>query len=205
MLHAESTNVVQLHPVTESRTVPNRIANDAARGRKHLKPDEVEKLAKEARKGRHGVRDALMIRMAYEHGLRISELVGLQWHQVDLKEHRLMVKRAKGSTDATHNLQGDTIRALKRYQRETDRTHGFVFTNERGAPVSVDGFRKSFQRISERALGMKWHPHALRHACGYHLINQGVDIRTIQAYLGHRNIQNTTVYTELSLFNKLTF
>ena len=118
-----------------------------------------------------------------------------------------MVKRAKGSTDATHNLQGDTIRALKRYQRETDRTHGFVFTNERGAPVSVDGFRKSFQRISERALGMKWHPHALRHACGYHLINQGVDIRTIQAYLGHRNIQNTTVYTELSpaLFNKLTF
>jgi site-specific recombinase XerD len=42
------------------------------------------------------------------------------------------------------------------------------------------------------------HPHMLRHACGYHLANKGVDTRSLQAYLGHRNIQHTVKYTELS-------
>jgi len=47
-------------------------------------------------------------------------------------------------------------------------------------------------------LGFKAHPHMFRHACGFQLANQGTDTRTLQAYLGHRNIQHTVRYTELS-------
>ena len=51
----------------------------------------------------------------------------------------------------------------------------------------------------EAKLAFKAHPHMLRHACGYALANKGHDTRALQAYLGHRNIQHTVRYTELSL------
>lgn len=208
MKTADPGNVVTLRPATESRTVRTRSANDEARGRKYLTRDEVHQLTKAAKAGRQGVRDALMIRMAYEHGLRVSELVGFKWQHFDLDGgHTVMVQRAKGSLDGTHNLQGETVRALKRYRSATGRSHGFVFVNERGSPVSIDGFRKMFHRLSERVLGLKWNPHALRHACGVHLINSGIDIRTVQQYMGHANIQNTVAYTALTArqFEHLTF
>ncbi|GAB2804930.1 tyrosine-type recombinase/integrase [Halomonas shantousis] len=194
-------------PATATRTVPGRTANDAARGRKHLTRDEVQRLIRAAHDNRHGLRDALMLRLAFEHGLRVSELVGLRWPSVDLVSHELKVSRAKGSLNGTHPLQGDTVRALKRYQRKSGRVAGLVFVNERGAPVSADGFRRMLHRLSQRVLGVTWHPHALRHACGVHLINQGVDLRTVQQYLGHANIQNTVAYTALTgrPFERLTF
>jgi len=56
-----------------------------------------------------------------------------------------------------------------------------------------------FPRLAFAAkLGFKAHPHMFRHACGFQLANQGTDTRTLQAYLGHRNIQHTVRYTELS-------
>lgn len=208
MSDAASPGVTPLRLTTESRTVRSRAANDAARGRLHLTRDEVHRLMRGAiRHNRHGRRDALMLRLAFEHGLRVSELVGLRWSAIDLTTHELRVTRAKGSLDGTHPLQGDTVRALKRYQRDSGRTAGLVFVNERGAPVSADGFRRLLHRLSERVLGVKWHPHALRHACGVHLINQGVDLRTVQQYLGHANVQNTVAYTALTgrPFERLSF
>ena len=61
------------------------------------------------------------------------------------------------------------------------------------------GWRKMVARLGVAAkLGFKAHPHMFRHACGFQLANQGTDTRTLQAYLGHRNIQHTVRYTELS-------
>jgi site-specific recombinase XerD len=69
----------------------------------------------------------------------------------------------------------------------------------RSAPFSVSGFRRMVERACDAAgLDIKAHPHMLRHACGYAMANKGTDTRTIQAYLGHRNISNTVRYTELS-------
>jgi site-specific recombinase XerD len=73
-----------------------------------------------------------------------------------------------------------------------------VFVSERGAPLSAPGFSRMVERACTDAnLGIKAHAHMLRHACGYKLANDGQDTRAIQAYLGHRNIQNTTRYTAL--------
>jgi site-specific recombinase XerD len=74
-----------------------------------------------------------------------------------------------------------------------------VFTSERGAPFTTAVWRKMVARLGVAAkLGFKAHPHMFRHACGFQLANQGTDTRTLQAYLGHRNIQHTVRYTELS-------
>jgi len=74
-----------------------------------------------------------------------------------------------------------------------------VFVSERGAPLSAPGFSRMVERAGRAAkLGIKVHAHMLRHACGYALANAGHDTRALQAYLGHRNIQNTTRYAALA-------
>jgi site-specific recombinase XerD len=74
-----------------------------------------------------------------------------------------------------------------------------VFTSERGAPFTTAGFARMVDRAGAGArLVFKAHPHMLRHACGYKLANGGHDTRALQGYLGHRNIQHTVRYTELS-------
>jgi type 1 fimbriae regulatory protein FimB/type 1 fimbriae regulatory protein FimE len=87
---------------------------------------------------------------------------------------------------------------LPKLQREK-RENPFVFVSERRAPFSVSGFRRMIERTGQAAgLEIKAHPHMLRHATGYGLANQGTDTRTLQAYLGHRNISNTVRHTELT-------
>lgn len=140
-----------------------------------------------------------MILVAYRHGLRASELVDLRWTQLDLATATLHVRRVKQGTRSTHPVLGDQLRALRRLQREQEPKSPFVFTSERGAPFTTAGFARMVERAGAQAgLGFKAHPHMLRHACGYALANRGHDTRALQAYLGHRNIQHTVRYTELS-------
>ena len=136
--------------------------------------------------------------VAYRHGLRAAELVDLRWDQVDFKTATLHVRRVKQGTPSTHPILGDELRALRRLQSEQDKST-YVFTSERGAPFGTAGFARMVERAGvEAKLGFKVHPHMLRHACGYALANRGHDTRALQAYLGHKNIQHTVRYTELS-------
>jgi integrase len=173
---------------------PRRRPNAEYRTREHLTEAEVERLIEATTSHR----DATMVLIAYRHGLRASELVDLRWDQVDFQMGILHVRRAKAGTPATHPLTGRELRALRRLQREAPQaTH--LFMSERKAPISVDGFQKMIERLSDRAkLGFPVHAHMLRHACGFKLANDGVDTRSIQAYLGHADIRHTVRYTELS-------
>jgi integrase len=187
-------------PATVKRTVtPRRARNGDLRTREYLTQSEVERLIKAARGNRYGHRDATMALVAYRHGLRVSELVDLRWDQVDFRTATLHVRRVKQGTPSTHPIVGDELRALRRLQREQEPKSPFVFTSERSAPFSTAGFARMVERAGmEARLGFKAHPHMLRHACGYALANKGHDTRALQAYLGHRNIQHTVRYTELS-------
>jgi integrase len=186
-------------PTTENRTVtPRRPKNGALRTREHLTLDEVERLIEAAKTNRYGHRDALMVLLAFRHGLRAAEVCDLRWEQVDFKTASLHVRRLKNGTPSTHPLTGRELRALRRHQRETEKSP-FVFVSERGASLSAPGFSRMVERAAVSAkLGIKTHAHMLRHACGYKLANDGHDTRALQAYLGHRNIQNTTRYTALA-------
>jgi site-specific recombinase XerD len=187
-------------PTTVKRTVtPKRRPNGDLRTREYLTETEVERLMVKAKSNRWGHRDATMVLVAYRHGLRVSELVDLRWDQIEFASAALHVRRVKQGTPSTHPIIGDELRALRRLQREQKPKSPFVFTSERGAPFTTAGFARMVERAgAEAKLGFKTHPHMLRHACGYALANRGHDTRALQAYLGHRNIQHTVRYTELS-------
>ena len=188
-------------PDTENRTVvtPLRKPNAELRTREYLTDAEVAKLTEAAKDNRHGQRDATMILLAYRHGFRAAELVDLRWDQIDFERGTLAVRRVKKGSPATHPILGDELRALRRLQREQEPKSPFVFTSERGSPFTTAGFARLVERAGAAAgLGFKAHPHMLRHACGFALANKGHDTRALQAYLGHRNIQHTVRYTELS-------
>ena len=187
-------------PTAENRTVtPLRRKNAELRTREYLTDAEVAQLTDAAKANRYGHRDATMILVAYRHGLRVSELVDLRWEQIDFNTATLHVRRVKKGSPSTHPILGDELRALRRLAREQDPKSPFVFTSERGAPFTTAGFARMVERAGAVAeLGFKAHPHMLRHACGFALANKGHDTRALQAYLGHKNIQHTVRYTELS-------
>jgi integrase len=192
------SNLKLVSPASGNRTVPPlRRPNSELRPREHLTEREVEKLIEAARRNRWGQRDSTMILIAFRHGLRASELCGLQWSDVEFETGTLHLRRAKGGITATHPLLGDELRTLRALRREAKSP--FVFVSERNAPFTVSGFAKLIERAGvEAKLPFKCHPHMLRHACGYALANRGTDTRTLQAYLGHRSIQSTVRYTELA-------
>ena len=187
-------------PAIVKRTVmPTRPPNADLRTREHLTEAEVEHLMAAAGKNRRRHRGATMVLVTYRHGFRAAELVDLRWDQIDFASGALHVRRVKRGTPSTHPILGDELRALRRLQREQEPKSPFVFTSERGAPFTTAGFARMVERAGvETKLGFKAHPHMLRHACGYALANKGHDTRALQAYLGHRNIQHTVRYTELT-------
>jgi integrase len=169
--------------------------------RKYLTPDQVRRvIAAAGNVGRYPDRNKLLLTLIYRHGLRVSEAVDLQWSDFDLdapKSPTLHVRRLGRSKDGTHTLEPDTVRLLKRHRTDVDSV--YVFCSERGGPMSVDAVQVIVKRAGvEAKLKFKVHPHMLRHACGLALAEGGGDIRLIQAYLGHKDITNTVVYTETS-------
>jgi site-specific recombinase XerD len=191
-------NIIPLRKEAPIRTTPLRRPNRDLRTREHLTEHEVDKLIETARSNRHGHRDSTMILICYRHGLRASELCDLQWTQITFSTAALHVRRRKNGTPATHPLTGGELRALRRLKRES-KASPFVFVSERNAPFSTEGFARMVQRAGKAAgLTIKVHPHMLRHACGFKLANDSQNTRSIQSYLGHKNIQHTVKYTELA-------
>lgn len=190
----ESTETLK---VTSKPTNRSRTINDELRGKRHLSPIEVTQICKSIRKGsRYPDRDELMTLMTFFHGLRVGELVNLKWQHADLKTGQISIKRLKQGIDTLHPISDKReLMLLKRLHKEQGKpVAGFIFKTERGTAVSSNGFQKMFSKFSEIALSVKWNAHALRHGCGTALIEKGHDLRTVQVYLGHKNVQNTTVY-----------
>ena len=178
---------------------PTRKKNKDLRPREYLTGSEIELLMKAARSiGRHGHRDSTLILVAYRHALRVSELVTLRWDSIDLTQGLIHINRLKGGVASSHPISGVEIRALRRLKRDYDKSP-FIFTTERKGPLTASTVRKMVARAGVNAgINFPIHPHMLRHSTGYKLANDGQDTRSIQHYMGHRNIQHTVRYTELS-------
>lgn len=177
---------------------PKRLPNAHVRTREYLTVEEVRQLREAARsKGRNGLRDGLVVLMLFRHGLRVAELVDLTWDDVLFDEGCLNVRRVKNGAASRHFMEGDEIRQLRQLKRASS-TSRFVFCSERGGPLSNRSVHNLVQRAGEAAaIPFPVHPHMLRHAKGFQLAQRGIDTRAIQAYLGHRDIKSTVIYTAL--------
>ena len=110
---AQSNNVRHLRSATKpsptnehGKVPPRRVLNSERRSREYLTKQEVESLMKSARSiGRHGLRDATMILVAFRHGLRVSELVDLQWDAIDMKHGEVHISRLKNGVSNTHPMK----------------------------------------------------------------------------------------------------
>ena len=169
--------------------------------RKFHTETEIVKLLEATATGRHAVRDACLIFWMYRRGWRAVEACTFKLANLDLDTKIAYILRAKNGTPTTHPIAPDEMKALKAWLkvRETykgaDNEH--LFITERGSAMDrkqVHYLLKKYGEVAGLAAGS--HPHKLRHACGYALGNKGHDTRGIQTYMGHRNIQSTTIYTE---------
>jgi integrase len=141
-----------------------------------------------------------MILIAYRHGLRASEVTGLRWSDLDLFTGTIYCRRAKGSRSSLHPMKPDEVAALEKLLRNREsQASDYVFQSERAEQMSRSAFWRVVSLAGNRAgLPVKAYAHQLRHACGYYLANKGCDLRLIQDYLGHKQIQNTVRYTALN-------
>ena len=197
MKHIAKSHLKLVTPASVKRTVtPKRLPNCKLRTREYLTEAEIERLMAAAKRTAGATGTLLWSLWPIGTGIRVS---GPSLGSGGVRNGPLHVRRVKQGTPSAHPVLGDEQRAQRRLQRDQEPKSPFVFTSERGSPFSTAGFARMVERAGvEAKLGFKAHPHMLRHACGYALANKGHDTRALQAYLGHRNIQHTVRYTELS-------
>ena len=184
--------------MAKRRNVKSRTVDAHERAKDFLDPSEVDRLLAAAKDSRHGIRDHLIMLMMYRHGLRVSETVSLRLKALNLKQSSIWIKRIKNSLSTQQPISGDELRAVKRYLATRDDKLPWLFISERGQPLTRQAVNYIISQAGNRARLGHVHPHMLRHSCGYYLANKGVDFRTAQDFLGHRDPKHTTRYTRVA-------
>jgi integrase/recombinase XerC len=176
---------------------------------RHLRPGEVENLI-EAPEGDEPLvrRDRAILEMLYAAGLRVSELVGLDWRDVDLPA-RVVRVMGKGSKERMVPFGRPAAEAMRRWldvwegvrqARKTLDDDEPVFLNAFGTRLTDRSVRRVIDRwVDTAAVARGVHPHTLRHTFATHLLENGADLRAIQELLGHSSLSTTQKYTHLEV------
>ena len=149
-------------------------------------------------------RNKAIFLIAYRHGLRASEVGKLHTADIDWKRLRIKLTRLKGSFSGEHPLEPDETRILKSYLREREQNvrlkdSPLLFPSNRNLPIGRRMLDKLIKQYGQKAKlpDNKLHFHSLKHSIATHLLEASDDIRFVQDWLGHSNIQNTVIYTHL--------
>ena len=140
----------------------------------------------------------LLLSLAYGAGLRLNEICHLKLKDLDFCEGVLTVKQGKGNKDRITIIPSKIIRDLEIFL-ENKEMNDHVFESERGGPLSPRSVQKIFDNAKRKAGITKDATfHSLRHSFATHLLEDGTDVRYIQALLGHSNIRTTQLYTAVT-------
>jgi type 1 fimbriae regulatory protein FimB len=161
-----------------------------------LTQDELRRLFKVMK----SKRDRAIFLVAYRHGLRASEIGLLQRADVDAKQGRISIHRLKGSISGMYPMQPDVVKAIRSYLRTRADESPYLFVSNRGVPISRYMLHHLMQTYGEVA-GLpveKRKFHCLKHSIATHLLDASADLAFVKDWLGHANIQNTTIYARLT-------
>lgn len=164
---------------------------------KALSEEAVNRMLEMASESESPVRDTAVMELLYGCGLRVSELTGLRWADVDLQE-RWIVVLGKGDKERRVPFGGCAQRALERLGAQRDPADPYVFSGRGGKALTVRTVHRIVTTLAGRA-GLKGvTPHVLRHSCATHLVERGASLKFVQEFLGHESLSTTQIYLTIS-------
>jgi integrase/recombinase XerD len=177
--------------------------NDSIIKENVLNEDEINKLLDIKCENALDYRNKAMLELMYATGLRVSELVSIEYSNIDF-ENSIIRINGKGKKERIIPLGEVASYYLKVYLSDyrskllKRNTYNQVFLNNHGKPITRQGFNYILENIRElTGITKEITPHVLRHSFATHLLEGGADIRSIQEMLGHENISTTNIYTEV--------
>lgn len=159
-----------------------------------------------------GIRDRAMFYLAYNAGLRVSELVGLRLDQLNLSSEPTIHICGKGRRERIIPLWKETATALRTWSKVRTKKSDFVevFLNNQGKPMTRSGFEYilskhvNIAKNNQSSLAKKRiTPHILRHTCAMHTLQATHDIRKVSIWLGHADLKSTEIYLRADPSKKL--
>jgi len=142
----------------------------------------------------------LLLKMIYSCGLRVSEAANIKVTDMDLSNRTLHIRCSKGKRDRMVPIPESLCHEIRDFL-EPEHHNPYLFRSGPGRKghITISAVQRIVKNISRKA-GIKKpvHPHTLRHSFATHLLDQGTDIRFIQAFLGHKRITTTELYTQVS-------
>lgn len=167
-----------------------------------LTVDEVVKLLSTEITDEYSARDTALLELLYSSGLRVSELVGINLSDIDLKNLTVKVL-GKGGKERIVPVGSKAAEALNQYLRERpdmNPTGDHLFVNTRGDRINVRSVDRIIKKYAALAgIPKNVSPHVLRHTFATHLLGGGADLRSIQEMLGHKSLSTTQRYTHTSI------
>ena len=192
---------VKAHPLATIRT-----PKQEKRLPKFLELDQISKLLSTPDdRTLLGARDRAMLELLFSTGVRVSELVDLNFAEVDFEGQAIRV-RGKGKKQRTTPVGATALAAVQKYlqlRRADSRSASFdqnaVFVNKHGQRLSTRSVRRKLDKyLLQCGLDPCISPHTLRHSFATHMLNNGADLRSVQELLGHQSLSTTQVYTHLT-------
>lgn len=144
-------------------------------------------------------RDKALFYIAYRHGLRASEVGLLKIADVDMAKRRIFITRLKGSFSAEYPLDKKEIGLLQNHLRSWKRGSPLLFPAKHGGSPTRQNLHYFMRKYCELAEipAEKRHFHCLKHSIATHMLDAGENIETVRDWLGHKNIQNTLIYSQI--------
>jgi integrase/recombinase XerC len=144
------------------------------------------------------VRDRALLELLYSSGLRVAELCGVRWRDLDSGDGMLRVT-GKGSKTRIVPVGAKALAALTALRaQDGPRDDDPLVRGARGAPLTPNGVRARLKRrANEQGVWKRVYPHLMRHSCASHLLESSGDLRAVQELLGHADIGTTQIYTHL--------
>ena len=171
---------------------------------KTLSIEEIDKLLDINLTDSFSYRNKAMLELMYSSGLRVSELINVKIHDIDVSNCIIRIM-GKGSKERIVPLGDYAIKYIELYLKEhrekliKRELNDYLFLNNHGKKMTRQGFFKILKGIArEKNIKTEFSPHTLRHSFATHLLNGGADLRSIQEMLGHSDISTTQIYTHVS-------